>query len=100
MRTFLRRLLVGALFTVAAGPVCRAAVLVVDQAGGGDFTEIQPALDAAQPGDEVQVQPGEYVITEPITFGGKALRFYSEAGPRRPQSEWRKSPRTQIGRAS
>jgi len=31
-------------------------------------------------GDTVFVAPGEYVITEPITFGGKAITVRSEAG--------------------
>ena len=40
----------------------------LDQNGGGDFTEIQPALDAAADGDTVLVRPGEYVIVEPLDF--------------------------------
>jgi len=42
---------------------CPGGEIVVDPSGGGDFTEIQPAIDAAADGDTVLVQPGEYVIT-------------------------------------
>jgi hypothetical protein len=44
------------------------ATIVVDLQGGGDFTSIQPAIDAAKSGDTVLVNPGEYVIAEPINF--------------------------------
>jgi len=44
-------------------------------------TDIQSAIDMAQTGDTVLVEPGEYVITEPITFRGKAITVKSEAGP-------------------
>lgn len=37
-----------------------ADVLVVDPSGAGDFTEIQPAVDASQDGDIVLVHPGSY----------------------------------------
>ncbi|HAK97021.1 MAG TPA: hypothetical protein DCM87_19025 [Planctomycetes bacterium] len=63
---------------LAAG--LRAATLVVDLQGGGDFAAIQPAIDAAAAGDEVLVKPGEYVITVPITFLGKAITVRGEAG--------------------
>jgi hypothetical protein len=33
---------------------------VVDQQGNGQFTDIQPAIDAAQPGDVLLVLPGDY----------------------------------------
>jgi len=58
-----------------------AATFVVDGGGGADFTEIQPAIDAAAAaGDEVLVKPGEYVITAPISFLGKAITVRSESG--------------------
>ena len=59
-----------------------ADTITVDPNGGGDHTAIQPAIDAAQDGDTVLVKPGEYVITEPITFLGKAITVKGENGPR------------------
>lgn len=41
-------------------PALRADVIVVDAAGGGDFTRVQDALDAAVDGDTVLVRPGDY----------------------------------------
>lgn len=43
--------------------------IIVSQDGTGDFTEIQPAIDAAAARDEgnVLVLPGEYLIREPCT---------------------------------
>ena len=63
---------------LAAG--LHAATLVVDPSGGGGFTAIQPAIDAAAEGDTVLVKPGEYAITAPITFLGKAIAVRGEAG--------------------
>ena len=57
---------------------CDAAVFTVDLNGGGDFTEIQPAIDAAADGDTVLVLAGEYGITEPIIFSGKAITVCGE----------------------
>ena len=51
---------------------------IVDPEGGGDFTEIQPAVEAAQTGDEVEVRPGTY--EEFINYGGKEIRVYSSSG--------------------
>lgn len=83
----------GCAFVLFASSFCCASTLVVDLKGGKDFTEIQPAIDAAADGDMVLVKPGEYVITEPINFNRlhepgdpaspavKNITVKSEAGP-------------------
>jgi len=48
--------------------VLNAATLIVDLKGGAGYTDIQSAIDAAAEGDTVLVNPGEYVIAEPINF--------------------------------
>jgi hypothetical protein len=70
------------LLVVLAIP-CVAAVgktIYVDADGQADFDNIQAGIDNAEIGDTVLVMPGEYVITEPITFRGKAITVRSEAG--------------------
>ena len=64
---------------VLAGPIA-AATLVVDPAGGGPFAAIQPALDAAAPGDTVLVRPGEYLLVEPLDFN----RLHDPGNPASP----------------
>ena len=61
-------LLAGAVWTAVLGTLGNAAILTVDLNGGVDYTDIQPAIDAAKDGDTVLVKPREYVITEPINF--------------------------------
>jgi hypothetical protein len=53
----------------------------IDISGQADFDNIQAGIDAANDGDTLLVGPGEYVISEPITFRGKAITVISEAGP-------------------
>ncbi len=67
------------LLVLAMAPVCPAATITVALTGGGDFTELQPALDAAADGDTVLVTPGEYLIAEPLDFN----RLLAEAGGKR-----------------
>lgn len=66
----------GALFTLA-GPV-RAGVIVVDAAGGGAFTLIQPAVNAAADGDTILVKPGSYFG---FTIDGKELTVIGDGDP-------------------
>ncbi len=61
--------------------VCSADSITVDLNGSGDFMKIQPAIDAAADGDTIQVGPGEYLISEPVTFRGKAIRVRGVKGP-------------------
>jgi parallel beta-helix repeat protein len=35
-------------------------IVIVAQDGSGDYTDLQPALDAAQPGDTIQIKNGTY----------------------------------------
>ena len=58
-----------------------AATLTVDQNGGADYTDIQSAIDAAADGDTVLVKAGKYVVEEPLTFGGEAIRIVAADGP-------------------
>ena len=65
------------LLVVMPASLCMAATIQVP----GDYATIQAAIDAAAEGDTVLVAPGEYVITEPITYRGKGITVRGEAGP-------------------
>ena len=67
------RVVFGLIVAIGLSPQCLGRTILVDISGtpgvgGVEFIEIQPAIDAAEDGDEVLVRPGEYVITEPIDF--------------------------------
>jgi len=66
-----------ALFVLMLALVSTAAVADTHYVVPGE--SIQAAIDAADPGDEIEVAPGAYL--EAIDFIGKAIRLYSSGGP-------------------
>jgi len=54
-------------------------IIVANDGRPCDFISIQPAIDFATGGDEIEVWPGTYY--EAIDFGSKAVRLYSNGGP-------------------
>jgi len=75
-----RSVLAAPFFVLVACLPLWAGTIVVDAAGGGDYTDIQSAIDEAEDGDTVLVKPGEYVIDEPINFN----RLHDPADPQSP----------------
>lgn len=69
----------GALAVSLAASGVAAATWIVDPGGGGDFTSVQPAIEAAAPGDEILIHDGTYV--ENLDFLGKDLWVHSSGGP-------------------
>lgn len=74
----IRSLLAPALLASLAAPVSAAVVHVVDASGGGDFTTIQAAVDAAADGDLILVRATATYAG--FTVDGKALAIVRE-GP-------------------
>ncbi len=63
----------------APGPRRPPALWTVDAGGGGDFLDLQSAIDAALDGDAIRVRPGTY---EGFVWEDKGLVIYAEPGPR------------------
>jgi len=61
----------------AARPALAGHVLVVDSGGGGSYTQIQPAIDAALDGDTILVKAGTYYG---FTIDNKELSVVGDAG--------------------
>lgn len=55
----MKKLFVLSVFLICATSIW-ATTIVVDQNGGGQFTTIQAAINAASSGDTVKVWPGTY----------------------------------------
>jgi hypothetical protein len=64
----------------ALAPLSSGGTIVVDQEGGGDYTSIQPAIDAASEGDTVLVRAGAYTGAGNVDldFGGTNITLQSE----------------------
>ncbi|MCZ6794119.1 MAG: right-handed parallel beta-helix repeat-containing protein [Planctomycetota bacterium] len=89
-----RTIPIALLLLTMAAPLPAATIRVP-----GDHASIQAAIDAALPGDTVLVAPGEYVISEPLTFGGKDIALRAEAGAEETTIRMAETP-ADPGRAS
>ena len=71
------KLVSGALALVCLTPSAVGNLLTVDSAGGGDFTDLQAAVDAASSGDVLLVSTGDYGWVDVV---GKGLAIVADDG--------------------
>ncbi|MHC5138580.1 MAG: right-handed parallel beta-helix repeat-containing protein [Planctomycetota bacterium] len=78
----MRKQFIIGIFCLCVG-LCLATTWTVNLDGSGDFTDIQSAINAAGPGDIVEVADGIYSGTgnQNISFLGKAITVKSINGP-------------------
>jgi len=76
----IRSTLCGSLALLALTGALRAGVLVVDAAGGGDFTTVGAAIGAAVDGDILVIRPGDYTAEPALDTAGKALVIVGDTG--------------------
>ncbi len=71
-----------------------AKTFVVNADDTGDFSEIQPAINAAQPGDAVLIAPSPsgYVVNIPLSFLGKAISDGGMSDAQPPRIQMSRSP--------
>ncbi len=74
-----KAVLVACVFVLGTGPISIARVIYVDDDGPADFSTIQAAIDDANDGDTIVIQPGTY--TGPgnrnMDFAARALKVRS-----------------------
>ena len=65
------------------GARAHARLWRVERDGSGDHSTIQPAIDAAAPGDTIQLGPGRYTETTSTSFPGFTVQSHAvvEKGP-------------------
>jgi hypothetical protein len=61
-----RVLVLASVLVVSFAVAAQSATLTVRRDGSGDFTTIQPAIDAAAPGDTIDIGPGDYTEFQTI----------------------------------
>ncbi len=83
LRNLITLHLVPALFLLLVPAAAPATVINVDIAGGGDYTQIKPAVEAAASGDTVLIAPGYYQGAENrgMDLEDKNLVIVGTAGP-------------------
>ncbi len=90
--TILGSPMAGKSVTVEVNVLECAQELHVDRDGGGDYTDLQSAIEDACPGSTITVAPGEYEIVKPVIFPGKDLRVTSIYGAKRTTIRMANSP--------